>query len=133
MVLCCSGAGIHRYVNGVKKTDGSSENDRTNTVYINKGGHPNEKSDWGAAVIVSWDYDLNHDELIKVSNFLMYGTDAYEESLEFSVQMSSTAQANALDQPTYFSWSLTPTTYVETTCMSRTWIFFLSFFKMTDI
>ena len=75
VVLCCSGLGLNRYVNGVKINDGfTSQQSADRVIGINTVGHHNENSDWGAAFIVSWDRDLSHDELMKVSNFLMEGT-----------------------------------------------------------
>ena len=103
-------------MNGVQKDENeviSSVSDID--VYINV--WEAQKSDWGAAFIVSWDRDLLHDELIKVSNFLMDGTMGPVETLQLTVTTSSgSAPTDAASTPTYFSWSLSVDGYSETKC-----------------
>ena len=72
VVLCTSRQGKNRYVNGVKKDDNVVANGDNTNIYINTA--TTEISDYGVAFIVSWNRDLTHTELLKVSSVLMDGT-----------------------------------------------------------
>ena len=79
VVLCTSRHGKNRYVNGVKNDDNVVANGDNTNIYINRGGYIDSKgttelSDYGVAFIVSWNRDLTHTELLKVSSVLMDGT-----------------------------------------------------------
>ena len=117
VVLCCSNAGVNRYVNGVKKNDNAVKTGGTDTIWINGGAFGGEVSDWGAAFMVSWNRDLSHDELIKVSNYLLDGSTEPETSFQITVKTNTVSvPALTADKPTFFSWSLSVTGLVEKKC-----------------
>ena len=70
-----------------------------------------------AAFIVSWNRDLTHEELLKVSSYLIDGSTAPKESLQIKVTTdTNTAPTNAGNTPTYFSWKLAPVNLKEMPC-----------------
>ena len=70
-----------------------------------------------AAFIVSWNRDLTHEELLKVSSYLIDGSTAPKESLQIKVATNTnTAPTNAGNTPTYFSWKLAPANLKEMPC-----------------
>ena len=74
-----------------------------------------------AAFIVSWNRDLTHEELLKVSSYLIDGSTAPKESLQIvATTNTNTATTNAGNTPTHFSWRLTPTNFKETKCTDFT-------------
>ena len=67
--------------------------------------------------MVSWNRDLSHDELIKVSNYLLDGSTEPETSFQITVKTNTVSvPALTADKPTFFSWSLSVTGLVEKKC-----------------
>ena len=71
----------------------------------------------GAAFIVSWNRDLNHDELLKVSSFMIDGTMGPKESLQIVATTNAIqSPSNADNTPTYFTYELIARDFIEKKC-----------------
>ena len=73
VILCTSHDGKNRYLNGVKQNDNVVGDGTNKNIFINDGISGSETSDYGVAFIVSWNRDLTHEELLKVSSVLIDG------------------------------------------------------------
>lgn len=70
VTMCCQNAGPSCWVNGVKYT-GDTATGGVMSVSINQGLSTEQVSDWGAAFVVSWDYDLGDAQMEMVQHLLM--------------------------------------------------------------
>jgi hypothetical protein len=77
VVLCTQNNGGTYYLNGGRH-NGNRRYGGYGHVYINRGGCcGREKSDWGAAFVISWNRNLDNGEMAKVSKMMMHGADAH--------------------------------------------------------
>ena len=72
ITMCLQHNGAREYLNG-KVSNVNVRSGISRNVYINAGPHGGQTTDWGAAFIVSWDYDLNAQEVQKVGDFIRAG------------------------------------------------------------